>query len=200
MAQHTLSHFYPTYALAIEAMADLTALGIPEADISLIESEADARLPAGVSSDMAQSPARTGATLGFGIGLGLGALIGVGAVSLPLLDPLASAGWLPPTVLGAVIGALLGAGVGKVSRMGVSDQQSHDFAAGLQRGQHLLLVRADDGLMAQAELVLARQRQPAPLAAAESEPAPYDVMTSVERTVGPGGEVQVRYMREQQSP
>ncbi len=196
MAQHTLSHLYPTYALATEAMADLTALGIPDADISLIESEADARLPAGVSADMAQSPARTGATLGFGIGLGLGALIGVGAVSLPPLDLLASAGWLPPTALGAVIGGLLGAGVGKVSRMGVSDQRSHDFATGLQLGQHLLLVQVDDGLVAQAELVLAHPRQPAPLATAEDEPAPYDATNSVERTIGPGGEVEVRYVRE----
>lgn len=196
MAEHTLSHFYPTYAVAIEAMADLTALGIPDTDISLIESENDARLPAGVSDDMAQSPARTGATLGFGIGLGLGALVGVEAISVPLLMPLVSFGWVLPTVIGAAAGAAIGAVVGMVTRMGVADQQAHSLAEGLQRGQHLLLVRVDDSLAAQAEQVLGRERHATRLLGAlEAEPAPYDVTTSVERVVGPGGEVQVRYVR-----
>lgn len=198
MAQHTLSHFYPTFALATEAMADLTALGIPSTDISVIESETDARLPAGVSNDMAQSPARTGATLGFGIGLGLGALVGVGAISVPLFDPLVNLGWLLPTLIGAVIGGLLGAVVGMATRMGVADQQSHSFAEGLQRGQHLLLVRVDDSMTPEAQSVLDREPQATVRLAdaLEGESAPYDTTTRVERSIGPGGEVQVRYLRE----
>ena len=197
MAEHTLSHFYPSYAVATEVMADLTSLGIPDTDISLIESEDDARLPAGVSGDAAQSPARTGATLGFGIGLGLGALVGVSAISVPLLDPLVAVGWFLPTVIGAVIGALLGALVGMATRMGVSDKQSHSFAEGLQRGEHLLLVRVDDSMMAQAEAVLGRDRRAAGLAlAALDEPAPYDPVSRVERITDPSGVTQVRYVRE----
>jgi len=158
MAQHTLSHFYPTYAVATQVMADLAAMGVPVTSMDLIESETDARLPAGVVADAAQSPARTGATLGGGIGLGLGALIGVGAIQLPLLDPLAAQGWILPTLIGAVVGAALGGLVGNVTRMGVADRQSHSFAEGLQRGEHLLQVRIGDQMLDRVEAVMARAR------------------------------------------
>ena len=56
MALRMVSRFYVTYADAVQAVADLGAVGIPDADISLIESEDDARLPADVAKDAAQPP------------------------------------------------------------------------------------------------------------------------------------------------
>ena len=162
MALRMVSRFYLTYADAVQAVADLVTVGIPDADISLIESEDDARLPPDVAKDAAQSPAVAGATLGVGIGGGLGALVGVGAISFPLLDPIVALGWVIPTVIGALIGAVIGAGVGAVTKMGVVNRQAHSFAAGLQRGEHLVMVRVDESRVPQIESILARTHMQAP--------------------------------------
>ena len=156
MALRMVSRFYVTYADAVQAMADLAAAGIPEADISLIESEDDARLPADVAKDAAQPPAVAGATLGAAIGGGLGVLVGVGAISFPFLDPIAAMNWVVPTAIGAIIGAAIGALVGIVTKLGVTTGQAHSFAAGLQRGEHLVMVRVDESRVPHVEAVLAR--------------------------------------------
>ena len=163
MAQRVIDHFYPTYAEAVQVVADLTAQGVPAADINLIESESDPRLPAEVADDTAQNPAGTGASLGTAIGGCLGALVGVGAVTIPLLDPLVQAGWVVPTVTGAGIGAVIGAVVGAVTRAGVTNRKAHTIAAGLTRGQHLVVVRVDEAYAAQVEALLAQPRATGPL-------------------------------------
>jgi hypothetical protein len=162
MALRMVSRFYLTFPDAVQAVADLTTAGVPDSDISLIESEDDARLPPEVATDMAQSPARTGATLGVGIGGGLGALVGVGAISIAALDPLAQLGWVVPTVLGALIGAAIGAVIGMVTKLGVTNRQSHSFAAGLQRGEHLVMVRVDESRVPLIEAIMARTHVPTP--------------------------------------
>ncbi len=165
MALRMVSRFYISYPDAVQAVADLVAAGVADADISLIESEEDARLPPDVAKDAAQPPAVTGATLGGGIGGGLGVLVGVGAISFPFLDPIADLGWLAPTVIGTLIGVVIGAGLGVVTKMGVVSRQAHSFAAGLQRGEHLVMVRVDEGRVAQIEAIMARTHaQAAPAA------------------------------------
>jgi hypothetical protein len=165
MALRMVSRFYLTYSDAVQAVADLVSAGVSDADISLIESEDDARLPPDVAKDAAQSPAVAGATLGAGIGGGLGALVGVGAINFTALDPIAQLGWLAPTVIGALIGAVIGAGVGAVTKMGVVNRQAHTFAAGLQRGEHLVMVRIDESRVPQIDAILARTHRGAPPAA-----------------------------------
>jgi hypothetical protein len=158
MAQTTVSHLFASYDEAVLAVADLQTAGLPADDIDLIESEADARLPAGVAEDVAQPPAMAGATIGAGIGGGLGVLIGVGAVSVPFLNPVVQTGWVLPTVIGAGIGGAIGAVVGMVTRLGVTSQQAHSVAEGLQRGQYLVMARVDDSVAAQALAMLRRPR------------------------------------------
>jgi hypothetical protein len=172
MALRMVSRFYVTYPDAVQTVADLTAAGVADADISLIESEDDARLPPDVAVDAAQPPAVTGATLGVGIGGGLGALVGVGAISAPFLDPLVAFGWLVPTLLGAVVGAGLGAVIGIVTKLGVTTRQSHSFAAGLQRGEHLVMVRVEESRVPLIEAVLARTHVPEPVVEAPLPTAP----------------------------
>ncbi len=163
MALRMVSRFYRTYADAVQAMANLAVAGVTDADISLIESEDDARLPPDVSADSAQSPASSGAKLGAGIGGGIGALIGVSAIPVPsFLAPVVDLGWLAPTVLCALIGAGVGAVVGIATKMGVVSQQAHSFAAGLQRGEHLVMVRVDEARVPEIEAVMARTHVYAP--------------------------------------
>jgi hypothetical protein len=182
MALRMVSRFYLTYADAVQAVADLVTAGVPDADISLIESEDDARLPPEVSRDAAQPPALNGATLGAGIGGGLGALVGVGAISFPILDPIVDLGWLVPTLIGAVIGAVIGAGIGAVTKMGVVNRQAHSFAAGLQRGEHLVMVRVDESRVPQIEAILARTHMlTPPVALPPTEPPPEQTREAIYR-------------------
>ncbi len=163
MAVRTIDHFYRTYEEAVQVVADLAAHGVPASDINLIESESDARLPAEVSQDAAQAPAGTGATLGAVIGGGIGALAGVGAITLPYIDPLLQTGWVLPTVTFAGIGALLGALFGAVTKVGVTNRKAHVIAEGLTRGEHLVVVRVDEQIAAQIEAVMDRPRATGPL-------------------------------------
>ena len=172
MAVRVVSRFYPTYADAVQAVADLNAAGVPNRDISLIESEDDARLPPGVANDAAQPPAVTGATLGAGIGGGIGVLIGIGAIPLPWLKPVVALGWLPATLIGAAIGAVIGAMIGVVTRLGVTNRQAHSFAAGLRRGEHLVMVYVQEDQVAQTEAVMARIYTPTPMFEAPLARAP----------------------------
>lgn len=176
MALRMVSRFYIKYEDAVQAMADLVAAGVPDADISLIESENDARLPSDVAKDAAESPAAAGATLGGGIGGGLGVLIGVGAISFPFLDPIAALGWFIPTLVGIVLGMGIGAGIGIATKMGVVSRQAHSFAAGLQRGEHLVMVRVDESSVPQIEAIMVRTH-----AAVAAPPSSQETVLSPEQ-------------------
>ena len=163
MAQRTIDHFYRTYVEAVQVVADLTAEGVPAADINLIESEADPRLPSEVAEDAAQNPAGTGATMGAVVGGGIGALAGVGAITIPFIDPIVQTGWVLPTVTFAGVGALIGALLGAVTKVGVTNRKAHSIAEGLTRGQHLVVVRVDESFAAQIEAIMTRPRATGPL-------------------------------------
>ena len=158
MTQRTIDHFYPTYVEAVEVVADLTAAGISATDVSLIESETDARLPQDVATDTAQNPAVTGATLGAAIGAGIGALDGVGAIAIPFTDPLVATGWVLPCVVFAIVLGIVGAIVGAVTRLGVRNKEAHTIASQLQRGQHLVMVRVEEVNVPTVEAILNRPR------------------------------------------
>ncbi len=181
MAIRTIDRFYPTYTEAVEIVADLIAAGIPATDVSVIESEMDARLPHEVVTDTAQSPAITGGTIGAAIGAGIGALDGVGSIAIPFTDPLVATGWVLPCVVFAVIFGIIGAIVGTVTKLGVSNKQAHTLASGLQQGKHLVLVRVDEAYVPLVESVFARERPivrgqvPDPVASEDVRPVPLTV-------------------------
>ena len=154
MAMRTFDHLYGTYEEAVEVVAELNRMGIPPDAINLIESDADARLPPDVTDDAAQSPAVAGATLGGTVGAGIGALVGVDAISMPFVSQLAASGWLVPCLALGVAGAVVGGLVGAVTRLGVTNRRAHSLASGLQRGEHLVMVRANDAYGARIEAVM----------------------------------------------
>ncbi len=174
MVQRTIDQFYPSYAEAVQVVADLTSAGIPPADVSLIDSETDARLPGGVATDNTQNPVVTGATLGATVLGGLGVLAGVGAITLPFADPLVATGWVLPFVVFAVVGALVGAAIGALVRLGLKNKPGRAIATRLQRGQQLVMVRADDSQIPLVEGILARRHVVPPAALDTTEPL-YDV-------------------------
>jgi hypothetical protein len=182
MAQRTINRFYGTYAEAVQVVADLTGLGIPAADIALIDREDDARLPPEVAADTGQNPAVTGATLGAAMGAGIGALDGIGAIVIPFTDPVTQTGWVLPCVIFAVVGAGLGAVIGKLTRFRATSKQSYALAAGLQSGQQLVMVRVDDAMLAEVEAVMIKARS-VPPGLSVPEPAYDDEFVPDHRTV-----------------
>ena len=186
MALRTIDRFYPTYTEAVEVVADLIAAGIPATDVSVIESEMDARLPQEVVTDTAQSPAVTGGTIGAAIGAGIGALDGVGSINIPFTDPLVATGWVLPCVVFAIIFGIIGAIVGTITKLGVSNKQAHTLASGLQKGQHLVMVRVDEVQIPLVETVFARERAivrgqvPDPVASQDIRPIPRTVEEETE--------------------
>ena len=163
MAEQTIDHFYRTYVEAVQVVADLTAEGVSPADINMIESESDPRLPSEVMQDTAQNPAGTGATMGALVGAGIGALAGVGAITIPFLNPLVQTGWVVPTITLAGVGAIIGAVLGAVTRVGVTNRKAHVIAERLNRGEHLVVVRVDDAIATQVEAIMTRPRATGPL-------------------------------------
>ena len=174
MVQRTIDQFYPTYAEAVQVVADLTAAGISPANVSLIESELDARLPQGVATDSLQNPVTAGATLGAAIGGGIGVLAGVGAITIPFADPLVVTGWVLPGVVFAIVGALIGAGVGALVGLGVKNKAGHTIVSRLQRGQQLVMVRVEESAIPLVQSIMARAHVVPAAALATTEPL-YDV-------------------------
>ena len=184
MAQRTIDQFYSTYAEAVQVVADLTASGIPAVDISLIESETDARLPEDVVNRTPQNPVATGFTLGIAIGAGLGALDGVGAITIPYTDPLVATGWVLPCVVFAVLFALIGAVIGAIVKMTIRNKQGLDIATRLKRGQHLVMVRVDDAQVPMVQSVMARTHTVPTAALATTTPLYDGPVQRTARTVG----------------
>lgn len=184
MAQRTIDRFYPTYAEAVQVVADLMAAGVPPADVSLIDGETDARLPQDVAADRVQNPLITGVTLGAAIGAGIGALAGVNAITIPYTEALVDTGWVLPCVLFAVIFGLFGAIIGAIAKLAVKDNAAQAIASRLQRGQQMVMVRADASELPMIQDIMARSHTIPTAALATSEPL-YDVaIPTVATTVG----------------
>ena len=186
MAQRTIDRFYPTYAEAVQVVADLTAAGISQANVSLIESETDARLPRDIAADRVQNPIVTGVTFGAALGGGIGALDGVNAITIPYTEQLVATGWVLPCVAFAVVFAIVGAVIGAIAKLAVKDSASQAIASRLQRGQQMVLVRADESELALIQGIMDRKHIIPTAALWTSEPL-YDVPVPTVATTAAAG-------------
>jgi hypothetical protein len=93
---------------------------------------------------------------------------------------------------------VIGAVVGMVMKLGVTSQQAHSVAEGLQRGQCLVMVRIDDSLAAQAQAMLRdvravpRASQPPATASAEAL-ADWEPAEAADQALGTHEGQRVRY-------
>jgi hypothetical protein len=145
----TLTSLYDTYDEAKQTVGDLESAGIPHSDISIVASNAE-----GVHTSKAGTGGGVGAVLGGGAGL----LAGLGIVAIPGLGPVVAAGWLAATAVGAIVGAAGGGLIGGLVDAGVSEKDAHVYAEGVRRGGSLVTVRAADGKVETARLILQRHR------------------------------------------
>lgn len=155
----TVTGLFDTHEHAAQAVRDLKSLGIPEADISLVASNADRD---DFSEDVAE-----GAGAGMGIGAALGGagglLAGIGALAIPGIGPVVAGGWLVATAVGALTGAAVGGAagglVGALSDAGIPEHDAHVYAESVRRGDNLVTARVNDTQAPEAEAILDRHER-----------------------------------------
>ncbi len=170
MATRSIARMFDSRAEAEAAVRDLEQAGFAHDDVSYMGSDNraanDSVTGASTSSvrtdadrdadDASGTGAATGATLGTVIGGGAGLLAGLGALAIPGVGPVVAAGWLVATLTGAGVGAAAGSLVGALAGAGLGGEEAHTYAEGLRRGGHLVVVRADDSRIAEAERIMQR--------------------------------------------
>lgn len=153
----TITRLFNSHSEAIQAVRELERAGVPESDISLIgnnqESWHEERsfAPRADGEEVAEEAAEgagTGAMVGGALGGGAGLLAGLGLLAIPGIGPVAAAGWLGATLIGAAAGAATGgvAGglIGALTEAGVPDEEAHVYAEGVRRGGTLVAVRTEE--------------------------------------------------------
>lgn len=153
MATRTVTAMFDTYTAAASAVERLEAAGVPHGDISIVSND-----PANRSyldtTDHDSPGTATGASLGTILGGGAGLLAGLGMLAIPGLGPVVAAGWLASTLVGAGVGAAAGGVVGALTDAGVSHEDAHIYAEGVNRGGTIVTVRADETRAAMAAEIL----------------------------------------------
>lgn len=160
----TLTALFDRYEDAEAAVRRLEQAGIPHDDLSIVAHNGDGRHRAldGTTASPAASAAAEDAQQGAGIGAtvgGIGGLLtGLGLLAIPGLGPVAAAGWLGATIIGALGGAAVGGAagglVGALTEAGVSEEDANVYAEGVRRGGSLVSARVDDSMEDTARAIL----------------------------------------------
>jgi hypothetical protein len=148
----TVTRTYDSAANARSVVGELKAIGIEEAEISVIARNDHHELE-GVDVTYSTEDAgavSTGAGIGGMVGGVAGMLAGLGLMAIPGVGPLVAAGWMATTAAGAATGAMAGAATGSiVSVMTDSGIEPHDaetYAEAVQRGAILISARTSESL------------------------------------------------------
>ncbi|ESW67549.1 hypothetical protein NKI32_00005 [Mesorhizobium sp. M0761] len=153
----TVTGLFDNYDDASDAVGELEAIGVPQADISIVANNSDDWYDDGDTSNAAEDAAG-GAGLGAVIGGAGGLLTGLGIMAIPGVGPVVAAGWLAATAVGAVGGAVVGGAaggiVGALTESGVPERDAHVYAEGVRRGGTMVTARVSDELADEAERIL----------------------------------------------
>ena len=137
----TISRVYDTYLHAAQAVSKLKAMGIPEADISLV---ANRNVSSAYENVTDSTATESGAGIGAAVGGGVGLLAGIGLLAIPGLGPVVAAGWLAATAAGTLGGIVAGGIVGALMEAGVPEADAHVYSESIRRGGTMVTVRTDD--------------------------------------------------------
>jgi hypothetical protein len=166
----TIVGLFDDLGSARAAVQELLNSGILKADISLISNDATGEYGNYVDrlseTDVFEtSDAQEGATVGAGVGAAIGGLggllVGLGAFAIPGIGPVVAAGPLAATIsglvgagAGAVAGGAAGGLLGAIMDLGIPEEAAHEYAEGLRRGGHLVVVSTNDELSGRAVAIL----------------------------------------------
>jgi outer membrane lipoprotein SlyB len=88
--------------------------------------------------------AAEGAMVGAGLGGLVGMLAGMAGLTVPGIGPLLAAGPLAATLSGLITGGATGAIAGALATAGLPEDYIQDYAAHIEQGHTLVIVRADE--------------------------------------------------------
>ncbi|HUS16822.1 MAG TPA: YMGG-like glycine zipper-containing protein, partial [Chloroflexia bacterium] len=140
---------FPTQDAAADALEQLRAAGVTPEQVSLVVADQpDAAGAVPDPSDEAASGAATGGIVGGVVGGLAGWLLGVGALAIPGIGPVLSAGILGSLLAGAAVGAAAGGLLGGLAGMGIPEEHARDYEAHVREGRVLLTVHPPDAATA----------------------------------------------------
>ncbi len=147
----TITKVYDNYETAREAVNELETAGIPMASISVLANRETGESQSDVDD---ATEAGAGAGLGAVVGGAAGLLTGLGLLAIPGVGPVAAAGWLATTAVGAVAGGAAGGILGSLIGAGVPEDHAHVYSEAVRRGGTLVSVQAGDHNIAEVQNIL----------------------------------------------
>jgi len=150
MNQKIISAVFDSRTEAEAAIAELRSAGIDSGKLSIIGRDEDGAAVTDQSAEPAESG--IGDTIKGALGgAGIGAVLGVAALAIPGVGPLAAAGAIAASavpgaaVVGAGVGAAAGGVVGMLKDHGVSDEDAIYYEGRIHDGGTFVSVDAGDG-------------------------------------------------------
>ncbi|WP_287129492.1 general stress protein [Candidatus Cyanaurora vandensis] len=167
MATNEIRRAVGTFSDRMQAERALTQLrdaGFDMADVSVVSKhENDPGTIAGAEvtdniGNKADEGAAKGATTGGVLGGLTGLLVGIGALAIPGIGPVMTAGAigtaLATTLAGGAIGAAAGGLVGALIGLGIPEERAHSYNKAVEQGGYLVLVDGSADEIRQAETIL----------------------------------------------
>ena len=141
---------------ADRATRELRRLGFPDVDINLVVSnvsQGDAETELPVVGD-GTGPVAKGAVAGGVLGGAAGLAASLAGLAVPGIGPILTAGPIVATLAAAGAGAVAGGLIGKLTDLGIDQDDAALYAEAVQRGGTLLTLRTDESRADEASAVL----------------------------------------------
>jgi hypothetical protein len=152
---------FDSQSQAESAIQDLRAMGVSDANLSIISRHGDDAAATGGGSAAGAAgdgdDAASGAGKGLMAGAGVGALFGIAAALIPGVGPFITAGALATAlgsvgggaVAGAIVGGTTGAVAGALSNAGYNEHEANYYGGEVERGSIFVAVDLNGALSAE---------------------------------------------------
>jgi len=161
----TVVGLFENYTDADRAVSELNARGFNRNEISVAarDSALRDRVVGETGRERAVGESAGAGAVGGAVVGGLGGLlVGIGALAIPGIGPIITAGTLATalgtTAAGAGIGAAAGGLIGALVGMGIPEEDANFYAEGVKRGGVLVTVQASDDRATEALNIMRRAR------------------------------------------
>ncbi len=144
---HTVVGVFDNDGLTEKAINALYDAGFAVEQVSLVAQGGGAsdEIPSEAEADRAAGGAGRGIAIGGISGGVLSALVGLGALAVPGVGPVITAGWIGSILGGAAAGAAMGGWIGSMARLNVPKDLAHQYAKQISEGNYIVMVLAERG-------------------------------------------------------